>query len=264
VYVRKKIGRRRRFFQKHKAMVVFLACAGISLFAFALANMVRRPIARVPIRTPISTDAPELAPKYRPANYERLVYPYSVIPGGVRSSEELALNMAKDPVVAAHYAGFNVSQARIVKSEEAQFVHVSYRVRNRVYWTAKTVKIPKGETLITDGQDSARTRCGNKVSVLPQEPISEEEPPIESFDVPIIARADTPDLSKGPEPDLDWRPDVPLTPLITHQSPQILPYYYRPLFSLNPADVVVPEPGTLSLLATGLAAVFAFRFFRKK
>jgi hypothetical protein len=31
-----------------------------------------------------------------------------------------------------------------------------------------------------------------------------------------------------------------------------------------PEEVVVPEPGTLGLLATGLVAIFAFRFTGKK
>ena len=112
------------------------------------------------------------------------------------------------------------NEARIVRSEEAQFAYVSYRIRNNVFWTAKTVKIPKGETLITDGQSSARTRCGNKVSVLPQEPISQEEPPIETFEIPIIAGAEPPplDLAKLPEAGLELRPNSPLKPYIATQT----------------------------------------------
>jgi hypothetical protein len=241
-----------------------MSCAAAFLLTFALANILRRPAITGRFKPPVLDGAPGLIPKYRAEKYERLVYPYSVIPGGVRSREELALHIERDPVVAAHYADFAVNKARIVKSEESQLAHVSYRLRNKVYWTKKTVKIPKGETLITDGRDSARARCGNKIAVLPQEPISEEEPPVETFDVPVIARTDGPNLSKVPESDLEWRPDVPLIPPFVKRQPQILPYYYRPLFSLNPPDVVVPEPGTLCLLATGLAAIFASRFTRKK
>jgi hypothetical protein len=217
------------------------------------------------LRIPIISGRPELIPNYKPPQNERIVYPYSVIPGGVRSREELAANITADPVIAKHYADFAVQRARIVSSEEAQFAHVSYRIRNNVFWTAKTVKIPKGETLITDGQSSARTRCGNKVSVLAQEPISQEEPPIETFEIPIIAGTEPPplDLARLPEVGLELRPNFPLTPYIATQPPRILPYYYRPLFSMTPS-VDVPEPGTLSLMIAGLAGFVAVRILRKK
>jgi hypothetical protein len=243
-----------------------LACIGTGLFAFALAKIMSKPSAsEALLRTQITSDRPELIPNYKPPQKERTVYPYSIVPGGVHSREELAANITSDPVVAKHFADFAVHRTNIVKSEEAQFVHVSYRIRNNVFWTAKTVKIPKGETLITDGQNSARTRCGNKVSVLAQEPISQEEPPIETFEIPIIAGTEPPplDLARLPEAGLELRPNFPLTPYIATQSPRILPYYYRPLFSMSPSTEV-PEPGTLSLMIAGLAGFVAVRILRKK
>ncbi len=266
MYVRKRIGKRRTFYQKHRSSIVFLACAGIFLFAFALADVLRRPIIPAPPRLPFSAKAPESIPQYQPAASERLIYPYSVIPGGVRSREELALNIDEDPVVSAHFAGFRAGDAEIVKAEETQFVHVSYRLRNKIYWTSKPVRIPKGETLITDGKDTARTRCGNKVSVLPQEPVAEEEPPPEVFEIPIIASDQPPilDLTKLPEGELDFRPELPLTPIIPTRPREILPYYYRPLFVVKPQGPQVPEPGTFGLMAAGLVALLGLRYIRKK
>ena len=266
MYVRKRVGRRRSFCRKHRMLIFILACVGTGLFAFALSKVMRKPYsAAVLLRTQITSDRPELIPNYKPAQSERIVYPYSVIPGGVRSREELAASISSDPVVAKHYADFSVQEARIYRSQEAQFVYVSYRIRNNIFWTAKTVKIPKGETLITDGQNSARTRCGNKVSVLAQEPISQEEPPIETFEIPIIAGTEPPplDLARLPEAGLELRPNFPLAPYIATQPPRILPYYYRPLFSMTPS-IDVPEPGTLSLMIAGLAGFVAVRILRKK
>jgi hypothetical protein len=247
--------------------IFILVCIGTGLFAFALAKVMKKSYAPAALLgSQITSDSPELISSYQPPQNERIVYPYSVIPGGVRSREELAASIASDPVVAKHYADFAVQQTHILRSEEAQFVYVSYRIRNNVFWTAKTVKIPKGETLITDGQSSARTRCGNKVSVLPQEPISQEEPPIETFEIPIIAGTEPPplDLARLPEPALELRPNLPLTPYIGTHPPRILPYYYRPLFSMYTPGLDVPEPGTLSLMIIGLAGFVAVRVMRKK
>jgi hypothetical protein len=43
----------------------------------------------------------------------RPVYPYSVVPGGVRDVAELKWAAKHDPVVAAHYAGFDYDHARV-------------------------------------------------------------------------------------------------------------------------------------------------------
>jgi hypothetical protein len=190
-----------------------------------------------------------------------------VIPGGIRSRGDLVNSIADDPVVAVHYANFDLDQAKFVRSEEAQTVHVAYRLGNKVYWTAKTIKIPPGETLISDGNEVARTRCGNRISVLPQEPISEEEPEIETFEIPMIATAPPPKLDFSPPSELETRPIEPLIPNIPVQSLMIerLPYdTRRPLALFPPRVPEVPEPGTLTLMITGLAVLVAARFARKR
>ena len=242
-------------------LLLVLAGTASGLLAFILTQQIRGPVERLPLRPEAPVQGSQSGRYLQPASNERFIYPYSVIPGGVRSREELAGNMAADKVVGAHYARFDVGQAQIVKAEETQFVHVAYRVRDKVFWTSKKLKIPKGEPLVTDGRNFARTRCGNRVSAAPLEPVSEEEPPIETFDVPVLARVETPEL---PETGFE----MPAIPRIeTHvpvPRPKILPYYYRPLFVVRPPDVVVPEPATLSLLAVGLAAFVTVRFARKK
>ena len=65
-------------------------------------------------------------------------YPYSVVPGGVHSTMELA-SAGRDPVVAAHYARVNMASARIETVRAPRRVHVSYRIGDRIYWTKRGV-----------------------------------------------------------------------------------------------------------------------------
>src|SRR5208337_3478077 len=51
------------------------------------------------------------------------VYPYSVVPGGVKDADELRYAAARDYVVRRHYARFDFSHARLVRaSKPAKFI----------------------------------------------------------------------------------------------------------------------------------------------
>jgi hypothetical protein len=115
----------------------------------------------------------------------RPVYPYSVVPGGVRDAGELKWAAEHDPVVRSHYAGFDYDHARAVRLVLARTVYVSYRIGNKVYWTRHRVTLKKGETVITDGKITARSRCGNRVEEVPQQATSSLEPPASKFDEPV-------------------------------------------------------------------------------
>jgi hypothetical protein len=118
----------------------------------------------------------------------RPVYPYSVVPGGIEDAKELKWVAEHDPIVAAHYAGFDYNRARVVRLTLAQTVYLSYRIGNHIYWTRRRVTLHKGETLITDGRMTARTRCANRVEQAPQEQAaSPVEPPVQKFDEPLRA-----------------------------------------------------------------------------
>lgn len=118
------------------------------------------------------------------ARNPRLVYPYSVIPGGVRSVAELRNSSAHDPVVAKHYAGFDFARARVTQVRQPQLVYLSYRRGQHIYWTRKQASLHAGEALITDGHITARSRCGNQVSTLPHTETSPEEPTMAELDRP--------------------------------------------------------------------------------
>lgn len=115
----------------------------------------------------------------------RAVYPYSLVPGGVKDARELKWVADHDPVVRAHYAGFDYDHARVVRLVLAQTVYVSYRIGNKVYWTRHRITLKKGETVLTDGKMTARTKCGNRVEEMPQQATSSSEPPAQKFEEPI-------------------------------------------------------------------------------
>ena len=115
---------------------------------------------------------------------QRLVYPYSIIPGGVVSAAELHEAAAHDATVAEHYAGFDYKRARVIEVDHPRLVYLSYRRGGQIHWTRKQLSLHQGEKLITDGHITARTRCGNQVSVLPQANTSPDEPMIAELDRP--------------------------------------------------------------------------------
>jgi hypothetical protein len=118
---------------------------------------------------------------------KRAVYPYSVVPGGVQSPEELEQAAAHDKVVAAHFVGFDFKRARVIELKQAQLMYLSYRMRDKIYWTSKRIKLHAGEKVISDGKTIARTRCANQLSESAKHVVSPEEPPAEKFDEPFIA-----------------------------------------------------------------------------
>jgi hypothetical protein len=145
------------------------------------------------------------------ARTPRKVYPYSVIPGGAYSGEELALARRVDRVVAEHYADFEPAAASLRALPADAYLYVSYRKGDKVYWTANKRRIPKGEMVLCDGQHLARGRCGNRLSAVPQFPIAAGPQPAE-------AALNAPELPSGlalPEaPLFAPRYDAPAMPLL--------------------------------------------------
>jgi hypothetical protein len=208
----------------------------------------------------------------------RLVYPYSIIPGGVVSATELRSAMAYDAVVAAHYAAFDLAKARVFRLQEARAVYVSYRRGDDVFWTSKKLRLAAGETLITDGQHTSRTRCGNQISDSPRTPISLAADPVpETLDAPLVSQIIEPvvapiigDLESGGLPaaflpfvgagggggGTAGVPVVPFIPIIPTTGGQFPP-------PDGPPPTPTPEPTTLILLSTGLGAACLFRKLRK-
>lgn len=241
---------------------------------------------------PSSFGAPQVQARNR-----RTVYPYSVVPGGVASAEELHEAADHDPIVSEHYSGFNYSRARIVEVSQPKLVYLSYRRGNKIFWTHKQASLHQGEKLLTDGHVTARTRCGNQVSVLPQANTSPQEPTMAELDRPDAMASGM--YQAGP-PDLDSRlfnldPGLPIGPassvpgnLFAGGPPPggfipmplggvpIVPTAHKcppgdtsqecqnpPPPPLPPPPPAVPEPATIVLVASGAAALLA-RNWRKR
>jgi hypothetical protein len=225
----------------------------------------------------------------------RPVYPYSVVAGGVEDAKQLKWVAEHDPVVGAHYAGFNYAHAQVVRLTLARTVYLSYRIGNHIYWTRRRVTLHKGEKLITDGKMTARSRCANRVENSPQpQAVSSVEPPAQRFDEPILPGEGIATQSPGAPFDsaLLSRPQMPGTegvrPLnlydpfvggsfLSLSAPPLPVALCSPGVKAKGAPAIsggsgkkkspascevggggpatVPEPGTWLLFASGLAAI---------
>lgn len=246
----------------------------------------RAPRERNPLaRTPLLSQS-QIAPAARNASLsvsqvaERPLFPYSVIPGGVESAQELKNAINRDPIVASHYADFDLSKARVVRLDRDRIEYVSYRLGNRIYWTNRQLKLHKGESVITDGTHEARTRCGNRLSQTEQAPESPKQPRIESMDAtqndggPAVELPDAP-LFAEVLPNTDEKTPGPGTPRTPGPTP---PGGYVPLMFFPPVGggggtpgspsgppsppltppgppLSIPEPDTVELLVAGLSAL---------
>ncbi|HXN25349.1 MAG TPA: PEP-CTERM sorting domain-containing protein [Candidatus Dormibacteraeota bacterium] len=215
-----------------------------------------------------STNDPRLvlanpSPSFRPATR---VYPYSIIPGGIESVEELKAAAANDRMVAAHYQdeGFDLAKAQVIRLHRERQVYVSYRRGEKAYWTTRKIKLNVGEALITDGRHTARARCGNLISDVPASPTFAGEPTPSVLDTlldsgdPII-----PGMVATFVPQQSMESASPGVPVFV----SVLPVFpvdpsIGPLPSPGPPPgppTVVPEPATLILVSAGLSSMCIFR-----
>ena len=200
----------------------------------------------------------------------RPVFPYSVVPGGVRDAQELQKAVSNDPVVARHYSDFGVGKARTIQLDRPLAMYVSYRRNNQVYWTKNKMMIPAGETLISDGENLARVRCGNRLSPVAAKPVAAADPDKETLDTPEFLPPLLASLLPGEGVEMfpvgptggpqGLRPDP--TPNSGSPSTPVLPPFLgpgvAPVFGSTPVPppappVNTPEPGSLGLLVAGTA-----------
>jgi hypothetical protein len=138
--------------------------------------------AAAPTPTPVSSAKNAANRRKKEA---RLVYQYSVVPGGVRDTGELVEAVAHDPSVALHYAKFDFQRARLVRLGFDRRMYISYRRNGQILWTRTAHLIRAGEQVITDGKLTARTRCGNRLAAKPEGLTAPEEPTEAQLNEPV-------------------------------------------------------------------------------
>jgi hypothetical protein len=208
---------------------------------------------------------------------KRPVFPYSVIPGGVRDAHELQTAAAADPVVARHYSDFRITRARVIRLDRPQAMYVSYRRNNQVYWTKNKMVIPAGESLISDGENLARVRCANRLSPVAALPVAALDPTAEKLNSPefvpplfaeMLPGEETGIFPPGPESAIGSAPastprvgflggGSPFNPPLLNSSTPPSPGTQVP----PPPPVSTPEPSSLLLLAVSIAVVALFATF---
>lgn len=262
------------YFRRLNQLLLFVA-AVIPLLLFVL-NWRRPSLARRPAAPPIAvaqTAKPVLASL---AVESGRLYPYSVIAGGARSEQELQNALAYDPVAAAHYADFDVARTRVVRVPRNELMYVSYRIGSNIYWTSKKLVIPGGETLLSDGEHLARTRCGNRLSETPQVPISSKQPSaavlngsplVETRPAEVLPESALAHAPVGLPEIADADPVggrlfiPPFVPIWGHSgTPGLVPPNGPPPSSPLPPPVApTPEPSSLLLLSGGLFGLWSLR-----
>ena len=200
------------------------------------------------------------------------VYPYSVVPGGVKDPDELRYAATRDYVVRRHYAHFDYNRARLVRVTQAREVYLSYRIRDTVFWTRRKIRLRVGELLLTDGKITARARCGNQISDTAKPEVSNEEPEEDVLDRPVaqiepgpfpvrplLASADLPGGEPTPPKLFASTFVFPYVPTGLPIPPRVCPAdngsiseHCRPKRHKPPT---VPEPSTMVLTASGLAFI---------
>jgi hypothetical protein len=212
-----------------------------------------------------------------PKNRARVpdVYPYSVVPGGVRDAGGLQDVAARDRAVARHYSHFDFKNARLERISAPREVYVSYRIRDTIFWTRKRVHLPAGELLLTDGKIAARAKCGNQISDTAKPEVSDEEPAEEVMEQPVAELEPLgPPFPMRPG---NTAPDLPIGQPVPQTFGGGFSFPLVPILAGPPIGLCLdkngkidkncdrhhhhkppptsPEPGTMVLLGSGLAMV---------
>ena len=261
------------------ARAAMLLVPAALLFTFLTVKLLRYSVAEQ-AQLPVSSQAMNSQDNAAPNQNDQLslsassqphrpIFPYSIVPGGVRDARELQSAASHDPVVAKHYSDFRIAAAHTVRLEKPLEMYVSYRRNNQVYWTRNRMLVPAGESLISDGENLARVRCGNRLSAVAAKPVAVTDPSKEELETPEFLPPLMAELLPGEG--VDFFPGVPdgaIPALPTGPNPgsktpspglfpPLLPPGVPPFIPNTPVipPVSTPEPGAFTFLFAGAAFV---------
>ncbi len=241
--------------------VLLIALSGLPLVAllFGLRNSSSQSLIAEMARHGLrAMNGLELTPDYRSG---RQVFPYSVVPGGLRNLRDAEVSIDSDPVVALHYRDLHIENLLLRRTATAMDVFVSYRVQNAIYWTSRRIHLAKGELVLVDGKNMIRARCGNRIAFELPPAASKApsiEPPPEVFEyglppsfsprVPLVAPGGA-ELHLPPAP---W-PPIFVAPVSCCEG-------YLPVNSI----AATPEPSTFLLWVAGISVVMRMKCRRRQ
>jgi hypothetical protein len=184
--------RRRIFIPALVVLSSLMLVVGMSALSDVIADLRAADAIELPAPPPFERADPAREPRVP----ERPVFRHSVISGGVYTADEVAAAMNSDRVVSAHYSDVNSRELRVETLPEDRAVYMSYRIGDEIFWTKQKVRLQQGETILTDGVNYIRARCGNCIAFAPMEPTADDEPGEMEFD----ALTDDPDVIQSRMP----------------------------------------------------------------
>ncbi len=201
----------------------------------------------------------------------------------IHSIRDFQKVVRNDPVLEAHFAGFNWDTARIARQEKDVWTYVSYRKGDVIWRTTKAVRLPKGDGYVTDGTRVVRTFCCNDYVIAPAPTGAGPAAPVERVDAPprrtersveevpplasgapvgeepgvVPAYHDVPAVYSGPPIFYSNPPGTP--PFVPYSSPK-----HNPPPKPPPHPTPVPEPATFVLVGVGAGMLGFFGLLRRK
>ena len=188
----------------------------------------------------------------------------------IQSIEDFRRTVSEDPALRNHYAAFNWDKAQMGKLQQPMLAYVYFKKDGQIFRKEKPIKLPAGDTYISDGKTTVRTYCCNNyvasaalppdqaesqaaaTTVAPSPSSPAVTPPVE-----VAASGSTGNtglaggfigFTRSSSDDGYYPPGNPPTPNPNY-SDSAAPIHVNP--------VPVPEPGTGLLVAIGMAVSLA-------